>query len=118
MHPDKHIALKEVIAKLQAGGKPQLRKSWADIKANHPTLMTALQTFKLTGPQRESNLNRIAFPIIGRSTRADTTAALAAGNTFTELEALANGRAYLERNAVGNYLPKEKTGAGGYQLQS
>jgi hypothetical protein len=73
--------------------------AWRAIRCR-PTLWQRVVQFGLNRPDRQLQLNCVAFP---EHNHAEIEAALAAGNNLRTLADLASGRAWLARDDNGNY---------------
>ncbi len=94
----------QVVAMLKHGGEANTSATWDEIQSD-ARLWSELATYDLRGKERRSHLNKVAFPD-GNSAEVD--AALAAGNNLNALYYLALGRASLETDEAGRYVPGKK----------
>ncbi len=73
--------------------------AWRELRAQR-SLWARVVHFGLASPERQLQLNRIAFP---QHNHAEVEAALTAGNNLRTLYELASGRAWAARDDCGNY---------------
>ena len=107
-HPKARLH-RELVARLRDAGSIQgAEGSWARFRLNS-RLWKRIVTYGLTLPERQAQLNKVAFP---DSNPAEVDAALNAGNNLNRLHDLACGRASLATDSAGHY----KTGAKGLKI--
>jgi hypothetical protein len=107
-HPKARLH-REIVARLRDSGSVDgAKETWGRLRLN-PRLWKRVATYGLALPDRQSQLNKIAFP---DGNLAEVDAALAAGNNLRSLHDLACGRASLVTDSSGNY----KTGGKGLKI--
>jgi len=98
-HPKARLH-REIVERLrEARSLEGAAQSWVRFQRN-PRLWKRLATFGLTVPERQTKLNKIAFP---DSNLAEVDAALRAGNNLNRLYELACGRASLATDSAGHH---------------
>jgi hypothetical protein len=106
-HPKARLH-QEIVARLRVFGSIEgARLAWPRFRENR-RLWKLIVTYGLAVPERQAQLNRIAFP---DSNAAEVDAALRAGNNLRRLYQLATGHASLATDPGGRY----KAGAKGLQ---
>lgn len=83
-------------------------QAWHVLRLNRP-LWKRVITYGLESPERQQQLNKVAFP---ESNAAEVDAALAAGNKLKSLVELASGRASVAKDPDGS----PKVGRHGLQI--
>jgi hypothetical protein len=107
-HP-KACLHRDIVARLRDSGSIKgAERTWARLRLN-PRLWKRIITYGLGLPDRQAQLNKIAFP---DSNAAEVDAALRAGNNLSRLYELACGRASLAADSAGHY----KRGAKGLKI--
>jgi hypothetical protein len=107
-HPKAHLH-RELVTRLRASGSVGgAARAWSHLRLNR-RLWKRVVAYGLDRPDRQLQLNRIAFP---DSNWEQVEAALKAGNKLHSLYELACGNASIARDAAGSY----KIGAGGLQI--
>jgi hypothetical protein len=107
-HP-KACLHRDLVARLRAfGSKEGAGLAWARFRANR-SLWKKIATYGLAPPDRQRQLNQIAFP---NSNWKEVDAALQAGNNLRGIYDLASGNASLARDPAGRY----KIGAKGLKI--
>jgi hypothetical protein len=98
-HPKARLH-REIVARLRDSGSIYgAEKTWRRLRLN-TRLWKRIVTYGLASPDRQSQLNKVAFPDCGF---AEVDAALAAGNNLRGLHDLARGLGWLATDANGNY---------------
>src|SRR5881394_3120524 len=98
-HPKARLH-REIVADLRAFGSIEgAERAWLRFQLN-PRLWKRIVTYGLALPERQTKLNKIAFP---DSNLAGVDAALKAGNNLNRLYELACGRASIAPDAAGHY---------------
>lgn len=98
-HPKARLH-RELVARLRDSGSVYgAEKTWARLRLD-ARLWKRIVTYGLALPERQLQLNKVAFPDCNL---AEVDAALDAGNNLRGLHALACGRSSLAKDAVGNY---------------
>jgi hypothetical protein len=98
-HPKARLH-RELVARLRDSGSIYgAEKAWGRFQLN-ARLWKRIVTYGLALPERQSQLNKIAFPDCNL---AEVDAALEAGNNLLGLHDLACGRSSLARNSSGLY---------------
>jgi hypothetical protein len=98
-HPKARLH-RELVATLRASGSVKgAEQTWARLRLN-PRLWKRIVTYGLSLHQKQSLLNKIAFPDFNA---AEVDAALKAGNNLHKLHELAGGRASIAKDAAGRY---------------
>jgi hypothetical protein len=107
-HPKAHLH-RELVTRLRASGSLRgAARAWSLLRLNR-RLWKRVVTYGLDRPDRQLQLNRIAFP---DSNWMEVDAALRAGNRLYSLYKLACGNASIARDSAGSY----KIGAGGLKI--
>jgi len=107
-HPKAHLH-RELVTRLRASGSLRgAARAWSLLRLNR-RLWKRVVIYGLDRPDRQLQLNRIAFP---DSNWVEVDAALRAGNRLHSLYELACGNASIARDSAGSY----KVGAGGLQI--
>jgi len=107
-HPKAQLH-RELVETLRAARSVEgAAQTWRRFQLN-PVLWKRIVTYGLALPERQSKLNKIAFP---DSSLAEVDAALKAGNTLNRLYDLARGHASIAIDATGRY----KTGSKGLKI--
>jgi hypothetical protein len=100
---------RELIEMLRTSGSMKgAELTWRRLRLN-PRLWKRIVTYGLSLPEKQSLLNKIAFPDFNA---AEVDAALKAGNNLYKLHELAAGRASIARDLAGHY----KTGNKGLKI--
>jgi hypothetical protein len=107
-HPKARLHRDIVIRLRDTGSIKGAEESWIRFRLN-PRLWKRILTYGLSLPQRQAQLNKIAFP---DSNAAEVDAALNAGNNLTRVYELACGRASIATDTAGRY----KIGAKGLKI--
>jgi hypothetical protein len=103
-HPKARLH-REIVARLRDSGSVYgAEKTWGRLRLN-PRLWNRIVTYGLALPERQSQLNKIAFPDCNR---AEVDAALRAGNNLRGLYDLARGRSSLATDSSGHYKHGDK----------
>lgn len=98
-HPKARLH-RELVALLRSKGNLALAiVAWREIRLRRSLWIRVVQ-FGLDHPERQSQLNRVAFP---EHNHAEVDAALAAGNNLRTLYELASGSAWAARHVTGEY---------------
>lgn len=98
-HPKAQLH-RELVARLRDSGSVYgAEKTWGRLRLN-PRLWKRVVTYGLALPERQSQLNKIAFPDCNL---AEVDAALEAGNNLNRLYELACGRASVASDSTGSY---------------
>ena len=98
-HPKARLH-RELIARLRASGSIRGAKQiWTILRLNQ-RLWRRIVNYGLDRPERQLQLNTIAFP---NSNWAEVDAALKAGNKLDRLYELACGSGSIAKDATGNY---------------
>lgn len=98
-HPKARLH-RELVARLRdCGSIFGAEKMWPLLRLN-VRLWKQIVTYGLAATERQSQLNKIAYPDCNFD---EVDAALEAGNSLTRLYDLARGRASLARDSAGNY---------------
>jgi hypothetical protein len=96
---------RELVERLRASGSAKgAQLSWTRFKLN-PRLWKRIVTYGLALSERQSQLNKIAFP---ECNLAEVDAALAAGNNLGRLFELASGHASIAKDSAGHYTTGNK----------
>jgi hypothetical protein len=107
-HPKARLH-QEIVAVLRASGSIEgAEQTWRRLPLN-PRLWRRIATYGLDRPERQTKLNKIAFP---HSNLAEVDAALKAGNNLNRLYDLASGHASIATDSAGRY----KIGAKGLKI--
>ncbi|MEY2557165.1 MAG: hypothetical protein QOE34_590 [Verrucomicrobiota bacterium] len=107
-HPKARLH-RELVAILRASGSIEgAGRSWVRFRLD-PLLWKRIVTYGLSLPDKQLQLNQIAFPDFNV---AEVDAALQAGNNLPRLYELARGRASIAKEATGHY----KTGSRGLKI--
>lgn len=107
-HPKARLH-REIAARLRDSGSVYgAKETWGRLRLN-ARLWKRIVTYGLALPERQLQLNKVAFPDCNL---AEVDAALEAGNNLRGLYDLACGRSSLAKNASGNY----KTGGKGLKI--
>ena len=103
-HPKARLH-RELVGRLRDSGSIYgAEKMWDHLRLN-VRLWKQIVTYGLASPERQSQLNKVAFPDCNP---AEVDAALEAGNSLARLYDLACGRASLARDSAGNYKQGSK----------
>jgi hypothetical protein len=98
-HPKARLH-RELVARLRDSGSVYgAEKTWARLRLN-ASLWKRIVVYGLALPERQSQLNKVAFPDCNF---AEVDAALEAGNNLRGLYGLARGRSSLATDSNGNY---------------
>ena len=98
-HPKARLH-RELVATLRASGSVEgAKQTWVRLRLN-ARFWKRIVTYGLGLRERQSQLNKIAFP---DSNVAEVDAALRAGNNLNRLYELACGRASIARGSAGRY---------------
>jgi hypothetical protein len=107
-HPKARLH-REIVARLRdAGSIEGAQETWGRFRDN-ARLWKRIVTYGLGLPERQAQLNKIAFP---DSDLAEVDAALHAGNNLNRLYELACGRASIARDSAG----RSKLGSKGLKI--
>jgi hypothetical protein len=107
-HPKARLH-REIVARLRDAGSIQgAAQSWVRFE-RYPRLWNRIIIYGLAHPDRQAQLNKIAFPDFNL---ADVNAALKAGNSLNRLYDLARGHASIATDSAGHY----KIGAKGLMI--
>ncbi len=107
-HPKARLH-QEIVARLRDSGSIKgAEQTWRHLRLN-VRLWKRIVTYGLGLAERQSQLNKIAFPDFNA---VDVDAALKAGNNLNRLCELASGRASIARDSAGHY----KIGAKGLMI--
>jgi len=98
-HPKARLH-QDIVTRLRNSGSVKgAEQTWIRFRLN-PRLWKRIVTYGLSLPQRQAQLNKIAFP---DSNAAEVNAALNAGNNLNRLYELACGRASIATDAAGRH---------------
>jgi hypothetical protein len=98
-HPKARLH-RELIETLRTSGSMKgAELTWRRLRLN-PRLWKRIVTYGLSLPEKQSLLNKIAFPDFNL---AEVDAALKAGNNLHKLHELASGRASVAKDSAGQY---------------
>jgi hypothetical protein len=98
-HPKAHLH-RELVTRLRASGSLRgAARAWSLLRLNR-RLWKRVATYGLDRPDRQLQLNRIAFP---DSNWIEVDAALQAGNKLHRIYELARGNASVGRDIAGRY---------------
>jgi len=107
-HPKARLH-REIVARLRDSGSIYgAEKKWDSLRLN-ARLWKRIVTYGLALPDRQSQLNKVAFPDCNF---AEVEGALEAGNNLRSLHDLACGRSSVAKDSGGKY----KTGAKGLKI--
>ena len=107
-HPKARLH-RELVTTLRASGSIEgAERTWPRLQID-PRLWKRIVTYGLGLPERQSQLNKIAFP---DANAAEVDAALKAGNNLKILYDLARGHASIAKDSIGRY----KIGAKGVKI--
>ncbi len=107
-HPKARLH-RELVERLRASGSAKgAEQCWIRFQLN-PRLWKRIVTYGLSAPEKQSLLNKVAFPDFNT---AEVDAALKAGNNLHKLHELASGRASIAKDPAGHY----KIGAKGFKI--
>ncbi len=107
-HPKARLH-RELVTRLRAAGSLQgAAHTWSLLRRNR-RLWKGIANYGLDRPDRQLQLNRVAFPDLNWE---PVDAALRAGNKLHSLYELACGNASIARDSAGSY----KIGAGGLKI--
>jgi hypothetical protein len=107
-HPKARL-YREMVTLLRASGSIEgAELIWNPMKLN-PRLWKRIVIYGLSLRERQSQLNKVAFPDVNT---AEINAALRAGNNLSRLHDLACGRASIAKDSDGHY----KTGRKGLMI--
>src|ERR1700720_2800439 len=107
-HPKARLH-RELVERLRASGSAKgAELSWIRFQLN-PRLWKLIVTYGLGLSEKQSLLNKVAFPDFNT---AEVDAALRAGNNLHKLHELACGRASIAKDSAGRY----KSGAKGLKI--
>ena len=98
-HPKARLH-RELVERLRASGSAKgAEQCWIRFQLN-PRLWKRIVTYGLSAPEKQSLLNKVAFPDCNT---AEVDAALKAGNNLHKLHELASGRASIAKDLAGHY---------------
>ncbi len=94
----------DIVSRLRAGGFEARHDTWRHFEWDQ-RLWKELASYDLTGRERRSHLNKVAFP---DANHLEVDAALDAGNNLNQLYYLACGRASVTKSAAGGLAAGKK----------
>jgi hypothetical protein len=103
-HPKARLHQEIVVRLRDSGSIKGAEQTWARLRLN-PRLWKRIVTYGLGPPERQAQLNKIAFPDFNA---AEVEAALKAGNNLNRLYELACGRASVAKDSAGYYKMGKK----------
>lgn len=98
-HPKARLHQQLVATLRESGSVKGAEETWVRLRLNQ-RLWKRIVTYGVSLPERQMQLNKIAFP---DSNIAEVDAALKAGNNLNRLYELACGRASIARDSTGGY---------------